>query len=278
MWRLLALLMLTAPAAAQTVTVDLGALDGVGRARRHLVARIPPLLAIEAPARLEALPVPGLTPHPVQSDAATPSAAVQAVLALPIHEPPRPMRMRAMPIELARFMPTSPLRGAPHLPARIQPAAMPVLDAVRLLLAFAPDLESGAPNQPVALREAMVPVLAAFPVLDRVAALAADLPKLAPVRSASLHFAPTAASLGESDRAALDGMAAQLERDKSRRVQLLVSLQSGDDPDAARRLALARMLAVRAYLASRGIAASRLDARATVAAGSSDAVRIALLD
>jgi hypothetical protein len=75
MWRLLALLLLTAPAAAQTVTIDLGALDGVGRARPHLVADIPPLLRLEAPARLDSPPVPTLAPRPAQSDAA------QAVLA-----------------------------------------------------------------------------------------------------------------------------------------------------------------------------------------------------
>jgi hypothetical protein len=53
-------------------------------------------------------------------------------------------------------------------------------------------------------------------------------------------------------------------------------LATGDDPDAARRLAFARMLAVRAYLISRGLAASRLDARATVATGNQEATRVSL--
>ncbi len=286
MWRLLALL-LAAPAAAQTLTVDFAALDDVrrGRSRPHLVVHVPALLRIEAPSPLELSSMPTLTPRPTQSDTArallgtaTSSPNKQAVLVLAMAEPPRPVRARAMPIELARFAPASPAPVAPHAPARIEPASAPVLDAARLLLPFAPELDLPPRKDPITLREAMMPVLAAFPVFERVAMLALDLPKLAVAQTALLHFAPMAASLDEAGRAALDAMAAQLERSKSGHVRLLVSLQAGDDPDAARRLALARMLAVRAYLISRGIAASRLDARATVAARSDEAARIALLD
>jgi outer membrane protein OmpA-like peptidoglycan-associated protein len=151
-----------------------------------------------------------------------------------------------------------------------------MLDVARILLPFAPALDAPQPRGPIVLREAMTPVLAAFPVFERVQNLSLDLPKL--TVASSLQFAPASASLDDASRTTLDSIAEQLEDSKSRQVRLLVSLRSGDDPDAARRLALARMLVVRAYLLSRGIAASRLDARATVAAGNDEVARIALFD
>ncbi|GIL40423.1 OmpA family protein [Roseiterribacter gracilis] len=279
MWKLLALLLLAAPAAAQTVTIDLGALDGVKQRRTHIATQFPSLLRVEPPSLLQDLPPPVLPPR--QSDTArallTPSQTdAHAVLVLAMTEPPRPVRARPLPVALARFAPVRPARIAPHATPRIESVEAPLLQASRLLLPFAPDLAAPSLKNQIALREPIGPMLIAFPVFDRAALLSLDLPR--PTIAQALQFAPATALLDEAARTSLDGLAEQLEQETSRRVRLLVSLATGDDPDAARRLAFARMLAVRAYLISRGIAASRLDAHATVAARVDETVRIALLN
>jgi hypothetical protein len=279
MWTLfVALFLVAAPAASQSVTVDFTALDGVRRAprgRMQIQIALAPIGSVDAPMRLDMLPTLQRALHP--RDASAPQA--EAVLALPVREPPRPVQARAGSVELRRFAPAALLRVAPRASVQIDLRTSPELEAARLLRVFAPSMPDPAPllRLPV-LRQAAPPVLGPSVLRAPLAALTVDLPKLQPRRDAQLHFAAESDALTDADRQALDGLAALLRRQRGRHLRLTLALPTGDDPDLARQLAWGRMVAVRRHLTGRGIAGAQIEARATVAQQAVETARIGLVD
>jgi outer membrane protein OmpA-like peptidoglycan-associated protein len=90
----------------------------------------------------------------------------------------------------------------------------------------------------------------------------ATAPANLPSSASRLTFDGGSASLSDSARAALDGLAAQLAGNEQRLKVVAYAAGQANNASQARRLSLSRALAVRSYLIDKGIRSTRIDVQA----------------